>query len=141
MFSHLEKVQPRGKKNIQKLPLAYFPGPAMSNLQPHRATPTYSRIAYPGLKEKKVLEVLQKLTPGPLSKEHHDRTTEVFSTRKYQYHHSKQDSRDKNYFPASNLSIRYSLRQYNQKRSIRNHQLQRDYQQHPSTHQKLPWHK
>src|SRR4249920_3520498 len=111
MFFHLEKVQLRRRKNIQKLLSVYFPGPAMSSQLLHHAIPICSTIVYRGSMRMKVLVVLQKLKPGFPSKEHHDNKIEVFSIRKYQYHHSKQGSMGKNYFFANNLSIQYWLHQ------------------------------
>src|SRR5436190_1700356 len=98
MIFHLEKVQLRGTKSTQKLPSVYFHNLSSSNQPLHHATPTYSTLVYPGSKEKKVLEVLQKGKPGFLSKGHHDSKIEVSSIRKYQYHRSMQGSMDKNYF-------------------------------------------
>src|SRR3954470_12894787 len=123
MIFHSKEVQLRDTKNRPKLPSVYFPGGTskessrtMSNQLRHHAIPIYSMIVYPDSKGMKALVVSQKAKPGFLSKEHHDSKIEVSSIRKYQYHRSKQDSTDKNYFPANNLSIQYSLRQYNQKR-------------------------
>src|SRR6476620_11313018 len=138
MMFHLEKVQLPRKKNTQKLQSVYFPGPANSSQPLHHAIPIYSTIVYPGSKEKKAWEVLQKLKLGFLSKGHRDNTTVVFSIRKYQYHRSRQDSMDKNYSLANNPSILYSLHQYNRKRSTQNLQSRMDYQQRPSTLQTLP---
>src|SRR4026207_1105213 len=85
-------------------------------------------IACWDLKEKKVLAVLRKQKSGFPTKEHRDNKIADASIHKYQYHHKKQGSMDRNYFPANNHASQCLLHRYNQMLSTQNHRSQMDNQ-------------